>query len=131
MESIPEFYEGSDGPGNIEQHMLAFPGKEEELQASYVVVDLDKKQKGILRFVSGSGVNRNSVHIGGMQLQFQSVNGRTLWNEDVNNIVSLKKIAQSEADLRINMVSEDKSVFFRFLTVEAKLEVMLILLKVR
>ena len=125
MESIPEFDEGSYGPGNIEQHMLAFPEKE-EFQASYVVVDLDKKQKGILTFVSGSG----GVHTGAVQLQFQSVNGRTLWNEDVNSIVSLKKIAQSEADLRISMGSEDKSLFLRFLTVEAKLEVMLILSKI-
>ena len=43
MESIPEFDEGSYGPGNIEQHMLAFPEKE-EFQASYVVVDLDKTE---------------------------------------------------------------------------------------
>ena len=46
--------------------MLAFPGKE-EFQASYVVVDLDKKQKGILTFVSGSG----GVHTGGCNCSFK------------------------------------------------------------
>ena len=86
------------------------------VEASYVVVDLDKKQKGILTLRKWL---RWRSHWG-VQLQFQSVNGRTLWNEDVNSIVSLKKIAQSEADL-LSMGSEDKSLFFRFLTVEAKL----------
>ena len=49
--------------------------------------------------------------------------------QDVNNIVTLKKIAQVKP-ICDNMVSEDKSVFFRFLTVEAKLKVMLILSKI-
>ena len=129
MEAIPELDEGSYGQGNVNQDMLAFPQKE-EFRAAYVVVDLDKKQKGVLTFVRGSDTDRNGVSVGGLCVQFQSVNGRTLWSENASNIVSLKKIAQSEADLRINMGSEDQSVFFRFLTVEAKLEVMLILSKV-
>ena len=67
---------------------------------------------------------------GGPYLKFESINGRTIWKENINDIQSIEKVAQSEEDLRLVMTDESKSVFFRFLTDEAKLEITLILSKI-
>ena len=102
---------------------------EKQFEHFYIVVDLDKRQKGKLSIVNSHLLVNNKVE-GGPYLKFESINGRTIWKENINDIQSIEKVAQSEEDLRLVMTDESKSVFFRFLTDEAKLEITLILSKI-
>ena len=61
--------------------------KQEIFQHFYVVVDLDKKQKGKLAILEQSNVDEE-----GPFLHFESINGRSIWKENIHNIDSIERL---------------------------------------